>query len=118
MIDTAKYQIHIEHAGAVAIGDGAQVLAATQALAPPSRADLLSAIHRANAYLRMYRNTIASIHLDRPEVDEIVAWATGADEKQRLGVLLDMPGGGKTVMDQYLHIAFSSISVLMKRAYR
>jgi len=98
VIDTAKYQIHIEHAGAVAIGDGAQVLAATQALAPPSRADLLSAIHRANAYLRMYRNTIANIHLDRPEVDEIVAWATGADEKQRLGVLLDMPGGGKTVV--------------------
>ncbi len=38
--DPARYQVHIEHTGAVAIGDGAQVLAATQALAPPSRADL------------------------------------------------------------------------------
>jgi len=97
--DTAKYLIHIENASAVAIGDSAQVLAATQTVAPPpSRADLLAAIHRANAPLRTYRNTIADIHLDRPEVDEIVAWATGADANQRLGMLLDQPGGGKTVV--------------------
>jgi len=65
---------------------------------PTSRADLLDIIHHANAPLRSCRNTIAGIHLDRPEVDEIVAWATDADTNQRLGMLLDQPGGGKTVV--------------------
>lgn len=94
-----KYHVEIRDARGVVIGDNPRVEQHFhQALPPPfSRANLLAAIQRANADLRTHHNTIAGIHLDRPEVDEIVAWAMSADANQRLGVLLDQPGGGKTV---------------------
>lgn len=86
-----KYQITPDRFQG-AIGDNARFdLHIYQAPPTPpfSRADLLAAIQRANADLRTCHNTIAGIHIDRPEVDEIVAWATGADASQRLGMLLD-----------------------------
>ncbi len=63
-----------------------------------SREHLLNAIFQASADLRNYRGIIAGIHLDRPEVDEIVDWITRAENDQRLGMLLDHPGSGKTVV--------------------
>lgn len=97
-----KYVVNIQNAYGVAIGDNAQAIAAgpTERLlsAALSGPDLLAALQRANADLRNYRNAIAGIHLDRPEVGEIVSWATGASADQRLGMLLDQPGSGKTVV--------------------
>jgi len=59
---------------------------------------LLVAIRQASAELRTYSNEIAGIHLERAEVTQIVEWALTADPKHRLGMLLDQPGGGKSVV--------------------
>ena len=99
--DPGKYHISLDRSQGVVIGDNARVEQYFHLASPSppfSRPDLPAAIHRANADLRTCHNTIAGIHLDRPEVDEIVAWAMGADANQRLGMLLDQPGGGKTVV--------------------
>lgn len=99
--DPGKYHISLDRSQGVVIGDNARL---EQHFHPPphsppfSRTDLLAAIQRANADLRTCYNAIAGIHLDRPEVDEIVTWAMGTDANQRLGMLLDQPGGGKTVV--------------------
>lgn len=102
MSDGAKYVVNIQNAYGVAIGDDARAIAAgpTERLlsAALSGPDLLAALQRANADLRNYRNTIAGIYLDRSEVGEIVSWATSASGDQRLGMLLDQPGSGKTVV--------------------
>ncbi len=65
---------------------------------PISRDELLPVIRSASAELRTYRNDIAGIHLERAEVAQIVEWALKADPEERLGMLLDQPGGGKTVV--------------------
>jgi hypothetical protein len=84
--DPGKYQITLDRFQG-AIGDNARFeLHIHQAPPTPpfSRADLLAAIQRATADLRICHNTIAGIRIDRPEVDEIVAWAMSADANQRL----------------------------------
>lgn len=99
--DPGKYHISLDHSQGAVIGDNPRVEQHfhSKPTSPSfSRPDLLAAVHRANADLRTCHNTIAGIHLDRPEVVEIGAWATSADANQRLGMLLDQPGGGKTVV--------------------
>ena len=98
----AKYDIQIDQAQAVAIGDQAHVEQHFHAAPPPpppaSRDELLTAIHQASAELRAYPSDIAGIHIERAEVAQIVEWALKADPKERLGMLQDQPGGGKTVV--------------------
>jgi len=98
----AKYNIHIDKAQGLAIGDNARVeqhFHAAPSLPPPaSRDDLLAAIHQASAELRTWSNEIVGIHLQRTEVTQIIEWALNANPKERLGMLLDQPGGGKTVV--------------------
>jgi len=62
------------------------------------REALRAAIHQAGADLRTYPNTIAGIHLERPEVAHIVDWVLHAAPTERLGMVLDQPGMGKTVI--------------------
>ncbi len=99
-----NYNIQIDQAKGLAIGDGALYIqvehyhAAPPPSPPASREELLTAIQQASAELRNYPNEIAGIHLERTEVDQIVTWALNADAKERLGMLLDQPGGGKTVV--------------------
>lgn len=99
--DKAKYQIEMGQAYGPVIGDYAHVEQHFHEapLPPPaSREELLSAIHEASAELRAYPSDIADIHLVRSETAQIVEWALNAEPKERLGMLLDQPGGGKTVV--------------------
>ncbi len=97
-----KYRIHIGQAQGPVIGDNAHVEQHFHAAPPPpppaSRDELLAAVHQASAELRAWPNEIVGIHLQRVEVAQIVEWALNADPKERLGMLLDQPGGGKTVV--------------------
>ncbi len=100
--DRAKYRIAMEQAYGPVIGDCTYFEHHFHAAPPPpppaSREELLTAIHRAGAVLRTYPSDIAGIHLSRSETAQIVEWALSADAKERLGMLLDQPGGGKTVV--------------------
>lgn len=65
---------------------------------PASNAELLEAIYQASAELRNYPNEIAGIHLERTEVNQIVQWVLNGGSESQVGMLLDQPGGGKTVV--------------------
>jgi hypothetical protein len=100
-----KYQVEIDNAQGVVIGDYASVEQhfhnVEPSLPPVSRKEMLAAMHRASTELRTYPNDVANIpdtHIDRIEVTQIVEWGQHADIKDRLGMLLDQPGGGKTVV--------------------
>lgn len=95
----AKYDIDLSYVQGVAIGDNAQVHIHAASL-PPSREELLDVVHQAGAELRAYPNQIAGEHINRPEVDQIVEWVLNATPEERLGMLIDQPGGGKTVVMQ------------------
>ena len=101
--ELSKYNIEINQAIGLVIGDEARVeqhfhiTSPTQPI-PVSHDELLFAIRSAGAELRTYRNEIAGIHLDRKEVTQIVEWVLNADPGKRLGMVLDQPGGGKTVV--------------------
>ncbi|MCL4298980.1 MAG: ATP-binding protein [Anaerolineae bacterium] len=102
--EPSKYNIQIGQAQGLAVGDNAlyvhiEHFHATPPPPPPaSREELLTAIQQASAELRNYSNEIVGIHLERTEVGQIVEWALNADSKERLVMLLDQPGGGKTVV--------------------
>lgn len=106
-----KYSVSIEQAKGVAIGDNPRVnifyvnepstshpLAGPRTSPPISREELLRLVHVANNELRDYPNRIAGEHLTRPEVAEILEWVVKSDPAERLGMILDQPGGGKTVV--------------------
>jgi len=65
---------------------------------PVSTGDLLGAVRDAGASLRQYPHEVAGVHLDRPEVHDLVQWAVGGDHDEKLAMLLDVFGGGKTVI--------------------
>lgn len=94
-----KYHVEMNQAQGPVIGDYAYVEQHFHAAAPPAtRDEWLAAIHQANAELRTYPDEIAGIHIERTEVAEIVAWIHQADPKEKLGVIVDHPGSGKTVV--------------------
>jgi hypothetical protein len=97
-----KYHTELDQAQGTVIGDYAHVEQHFHATPPPlppaSRSELLDAVRQASAELRTYPKKIANIHIDRAEVTEIVQWVLTADPKERLGMLQDQPGGGKTVV--------------------
>lgn len=96
--------------------------------APPSpdeRNLLLKAFHKASAELRTYggeihleRAGIAPIHLERAEVAQIGEWIRHGNPNERLGILLDQPGSGKTVVmrDVLLQLEADNIPVLAIKA--
>jgi hypothetical protein len=65
---------------------------------PLSTGDLLGAVREAGSSLREYPHEIAGVHLDRREVHDLVHWALAEDHEQKLAMLLDISGGGKTVI--------------------
>ncbi len=100
-LETSKYQIRSSSQGLV-IGDQARFEQHIHVTAPPppsiARDELLVAIRQASAELRAYPQKIADIHIERAEVTKTVEWTLDADPKERLGMLQDQPGGGKTVV--------------------
>jgi hypothetical protein len=114
--DKAKYQIEMGQAYRPVIGDYTHVEQHFQeaSVSPPpaSREELLSAIREASAELRAYPSDIADIHLVRSETAQIVEWALNAEPKEHLGMLLDQPGGGKTVViyDVLKHLGSAQIA--------
>ena len=65
-------------------------------LSDADREALRTAIHHAGADLRTYPNTIVGVHFERLEVARIVDWVFHAAPTERLGMILDQPGMGKT----------------------
>lgn len=96
--DGGKYDINVDRAQALAIGDDACVTPPKSRPSSLSRGEILTAIRQASAELRSYPSEIAGIHIDRAEVGQITEWAIEADPQERLGMLQDRPGGGKTVV--------------------
>jgi hypothetical protein len=89
----------------IAIGHGAQVItvhvhlsASEPPFQPITRDEVLTAFYQASSVLRAYPGEIAGIHLERAEVGQIVEWIRSASPKERLGMLIDQPGSGKTVI--------------------
>jgi hypothetical protein len=71
-------------------------------VAPPNLNDLRSAVSACGDLLRQQRTTVGAtgLHIDRTIVDEIVAWVLSEEnkgDKERVALLLDRAGIGKTV---------------------
>lgn len=104
----SKYDVKIDQAQGLIVGDEGVMyhhvgdininLAAPATPPTLSREHLLKSLGTANAELRAYPHEIAGIHLERVEVDEILEWALRAGKNESLGMVLDQPGGGKTVI--------------------
>lgn len=60
--------------------------------------ELEKKIKTSNSELRTYKNTIAKKRIPRDEVTEITDWILSEDSKKKIGVLIDQPGGGKSVL--------------------
>lgn len=92
----------------------------TAPLQPPlaTREELLIAIRKANAELRGIPNEIAGVHIDRPEVAQILEWIKQTDSQERLGMVLDQAGSGKTVVmhDVLVRLENENIPVLAIKA--
>lgn len=129
----SKYNVTIDRAQGMSIGDNAQVtnnnfyvaeppdshpISTTTPVPPITREDLLRRIRVANTELRDYPHDIAGEHLKRPEVEEILGWIMNASPNEKLGMILDQPGGGKTVVtrDVLEGLENAGVSVLAIKA--
>src|SRR5258706_7367560 len=115
----SKYDVKFDQAKTVVIGDNPTVFVvenaspsspSTAASSSIPRADLLTALNTSNAELRAYPHEIAGLHLDRPEVDEIYRWIRD-ENTGSLGMVVDQPGGGKTVIMLGVLIRLSEANV-------
>lgn len=100
-LPSGKYNVQIRDACGVVIGDNNVVYQNFDGdFSKPAipRAELIEAVRMVSADLRSVRNTIAGIHLAREEVNEIIDWTRTSESEKRLAMLLDQPGGGKTVV--------------------
>ncbi|MCA9997810.1 MAG: ATP-binding protein, partial [Anaerolineales bacterium] len=116
-----KYNIHLTQPHGTVIADTAHVEQHFHAppTAPPIDVGQIKAAFRAaNAELRNYPDTIAGIHLARPEVADMLAWLTATEAKEPLAMVLDQPGSGKTVVmhDLLQELEARSIPVLAIKA--
>ncbi|CAG0935133.1 hypothetical protein TFLX_03965 [Thermoflexales bacterium] len=120
--DHGKYEVHIEHSQGTVIGDNSYVEQHFYSASPPqlpaSLDEIRLAFHQAGAELRTYRSAIAGQHIERTEVSQIVEWLLKADSNEQLGMLLDQPGAGKTVVmrDVLERLERSGLSVLAIKA--
>ena len=97
----AKYILNVKNSNGSVIGDNNNVIQIYCSGARDPRLnkdDLLEKFRIASTDLRASQWQIAGIHIERPEVVTIVEWVRGSNEKHRVGVLVDQPGGGKTVV--------------------
>lgn len=75
-----------------------QELEVTKALLT-SKEDLRMQCHTINAELRNYPTHLSGRHeISRSETTKIVEWITANTDEKRLGILIDKPGSGKTVV--------------------
>ncbi|GAA5528097.1 hypothetical protein [Herpetosiphon gulosus] len=97
-----------------AIGDGAQTINQNQV----STLDLIEAIRQTSISLHAYPSTIADQYIERTEVQTITQWIIEAPVTQQLGMLLDQPGAGKTVVLQHVlkQLAQAGVLVLVIKA--
>ncbi len=101
-IETGKYNINIDQATGLVLGDHANVVQnfniqrSTTSL--PNICEVKSAIHSASSELRNYPNEIMGIHIERQEASKIFDWILDVDKNKKLGMIIDQPGGGKTVV--------------------
>lgn len=104
--DHPKYIINVEKAQGLIIGDNLHVEQhfhdASSPPPPLSRDELLDLFHQSGSEFDLYNDRIAGIRLERAEVDRIIDWALKGDPKQRLGMLFDQAGGGKTVVMRHV----------------
>ncbi|WP_240614379.1 CHAT domain-containing protein [Herpetosiphon llansteffanensis] len=79
---------------------------------------LVAAIHRTSAILQVYPDTVAGQYIERAEVQTITQWIIEAPTEERLGMLLDQPGSGKTVVLQQVlkQLAQAGVCVLVIKA--
>ncbi len=90
-------------------------------LAPPlDIGDLHASIRACGALLRQHKHTIASTgrHLNRSVVNDIITWTQEATGEERVAMLLDHAGMGKTVVmrDVLCSLDDSNIAVLAIKA--
>jgi hypothetical protein len=104
-VANGQITVHDVTGEGIAIGHGAQAVTLHFHLSPAeqpthslTRTEVLSAFSKASSLLRIYTNEIAGIHIDRGEVEQIIAWIHNSTPKAQLGMLLDQPGSGKTVI--------------------
>src|SRR5450759_1421530 len=113
--DTPKYNLEINQGTGLAIGDYASVHVHFHGEQParpkPSRDDLLERLRHSGAEFSRYEDRIAGVHLERAEVDQVVAWVREGDPRQRLGMLLDQAGGGKTVVMRHVRQALMGAGI-------
>ena len=79
------------------------VLSPFYKLEPPtlSTSAALQGFRHANSELRRYPTTTAGLYISRPEVDQVLAWLMTdppSNDPDSVGVVLDQPGAGKTVV--------------------
>ena len=109
VVQIGKYNVHIGegqdiHIGPIYHGADAEAIRAAvrEALREQpvalTQAELAVAFRVSSSALRQSPNKVAGIHLERTEVGQIVAWILTGNPEERLGMLLDQPGAGKTVV--------------------
>src|SRR6266404_3565017 len=115
----SKYDVKFDRAKTVVIGDNPTVFVvenaspnSPSAVAPSSipSGDLLAALNTSNAEMRAYPYEIAGLHLNRPEVDDICQWIQDANAGS-LGMVVDQPGGGKTVIMRGVLVRLSEAKI-------
>lgn len=119
--EPAKYLIEMNQPQGSVIGDYAHVeqhFHTVPSPPPATRDELLAAIREANVEMRDYRDEIAEVHIDRAEVEQIVEWIHRAGPKECLGIVLDQPGSGKTVVmhDVLVRLEDEDVPVLAIKA--
>lgn len=92
-----------------AIGDGAQTINQSQV----SKLDLIEAIRQTSITLHGYPGTVADQYIERTEVQTITQWIIEAPATEQLGMLLDQPGAGKTVVLQHVLKQLEQVGVLV-----
>lgn len=92
-----------------AIGDGAQTINQGQV----SKLDLIEAIRQTSIPLHGYPGTVADQYIERTEVQTITQWIIEAPVTERLGMLLDQPGAGKTVVLPHVLKQLEQVGVLV-----
>ncbi len=77
---------------------------------PLSSGDISKSLYDASSYLRQL-DLIDGIHLDRPEIIEIIEWIKKIEKAENFAILYDIPGGGKSVIMRDLLITLENEGV-------
>src|ERR1043165_7247857 len=112
----SKYDVKFDQADAVIIGDNptlniVQNIIASPSPTPIARDELLAAVNLSNAEMRAYPHEIAGLYLERREVDDIYRWILDPNNEGSLGMVLDQPCSGKTVIIRSVMVRLEEANV-------